>query len=250
LPENPLLPHRKLRELHALMLRTRDFERQKKSTNARDALLAATTMQLLPGDLLSARPEDLTIPQLAPAGKKLKPEDKKPRTDAVLTAAPSLPRLALCAAAAKALQAAGTDGIILAFTHLNATEPGWLPALEWAQSAQLPLLVACTDPTGGLTPTRKPSKTKPSEPILDFSTISRLAARTKLSVLTVDGEDAVAVYRVMQESLLRARLGGGPAVIWAMMSPLNTASRKLPRSAQPITRLETYLTARKISFTR
>jgi pyruvate dehydrogenase E1 component alpha subunit len=109
----------------------------------------------------------------------------------------------------------------------------------------LPLILTCTDPTAGI-PTRAP-KIKPTEPILDFATINRLAARTKLAVLTVDGEDAVAVYRVMQESVLRARNGLGPAVIWAIMSP-TTAKPK--RAQQPIPRLEAYLAARNISFNR
>jgi TPP-dependent pyruvate/acetoin dehydrogenase alpha subunit len=242
LPENPLLPHRKLRELHTLMLRTRDLERKQKSTSAREALLAATTMQLLPGDLLSSRTNDLTAAQLAPTGKKRNPTDKKPRTSGTLPPIANIPsRLALCAAAAKALQAAGTDGLVLSFTQQAAAEPGWLAALEWAQTAMLPLILVCTDPTAGL-PSRS-TKAKPSDPILDFATINRLAARTKLAVLTVDGEDAVAVYRVMQESVLRARNGLGPAVIWAIMSPA-----KPKPSAQPIARLEAYLAARKIPF--
>jgi pyruvate dehydrogenase E1 component alpha subunit len=228
------------------MLRTRELERKQKATTAREALLAATTMQLLPGDILSARTGDLTAAQLAPAGKKLKPTDKKARTIGALAPISNiLARLGLCAAAAKALQAAGTDGVVLSFTHNAAAEPGWLPALEWAQSAQLPLILACTDPTAAL-PTRS-KKINPSEPILDFATLNRLAARTKLAILTVDGEDAVAVYRVMQESVLRARNGGGPAVIWAIMSP---STGKPKRSQQPIPRLEAYLSARKIPFAR
>ena len=244
MPENPLLPHRKLRDLHALMLRTRELERKQKSTTAREALLAATTMQLLPGDILSARTGDLTAAQLAPDGKKLHPTDKKPRTSGTLPPIANIPtRLALCAAAAKALQAAGTDGLVLSFTHQAAAEPGWLPALEWAQSAQLPLVLACADSTGDL---RARSSKKSKEPILDFATINRLAKRTKLAILIVDGEDAVAVYRVMQESVLRARNGGGPAVIWAIMSASTTRPK---RSQQPIPRLEAYLAARNIPFT-
>ncbi len=246
MPENPLLPHRKLRELRTLMLRIRDLERKQKTTTTfREALLAATSMHLLPGDLLSARTDDLTAAQLAPSGK-IRPEEKKPRTSGAFPPVDSIPtRLALAAAAARALQSAGTDGLVLAYTHAGAIEPGWLPSLEWAQKAQLPLLLACADPTSGLAPR---SAKKPTNPTLDYATITRLSARIKLPIVTVDGEDAVAVYRVMQESVIRARMGGGPAVIWAMMSrSIHTA--KLPRSAQPIARLEHYLTARKISFT-
>ena len=106
------------------------------------------------------------------------------------------------------------------------------------------MILACTDPTAGLPTSSK--KTKPADPVLDFATLSRLAARTRLAILTVDGEDAVAVYRVMQESVLRARNGGGPAVIWAIMSPTTV---KPKRSHQPIPRLEAYLSARNIPFT-
>ena len=238
--ENPLLPHRKLRELHALMLRCRDLERKQKSrSSAREALLAATSIHLLPGDLLSASPADLAADHLAP-------QSKKPSMNSSLVVAlPVGARLSLCAAAARGLQA-GTDGVVLAFTQSNTTEPGWQAALEWAQQSQLPLLLVCADASGGT----RARAGKHREPALDFATMSRFAKRVKLPVLTVDGEDAVAVYRVMQESVLRARHGGGPAVLWAVMTPLIAAAPKMPRSRQPITRLETYLAARNIPFGR
>lgn len=239
--ENPLLPHRKLRELHSLMLRCRELERKDKSRNsAREALLAATSIHLLPGDLLSASTADQVSVQLAPEGKKPSKSGSLIATAALST------RLPLCAAAARGLQAAGTDGIVLAFTQAGAAEPGWQAALEWAQQSQLPLLVACSDATGGAAS----RSGKLREPALDFATISKFAKRVKLPVLTVDGEDAVAVYRVMQESVLRARFGGGPAVLWAVMTPLNGAAPKLPRSSQPVARLESYLAARDIPFSR
>jgi hypothetical protein len=62
LPENPLLPHRKLRELHALMLRCRELDRKNKIAlpGAREALLSATAIHLQAGDLLCAQPGDTT----------------------------------------------------------------------------------------------------------------------------------------------------------------------------------------------
>jgi pyruvate dehydrogenase E1 component alpha subunit len=240
LSENPLLPHSKLRELHALMLHCRALERKQKSSgSAREALLAATSIHLLPGDLLSACGGDEVAQQLAPKAKKS-------RAAGSLMDASSLDaRLHLCAAAARGLQAAGADGVVLAFARAGGVEPGWKAALEWAQQSQLPLVLACGDATGGA-PARSGKR---AEPALDFATISRFARRVKLPVLTVDGEDAVAVYRVMQESVLRARLGGGPAVLWAVMTPAG-AARKMPRSSQPIARLEKYMAARKIPLGR
>ena len=237
--ENPLLPHHKLRELHSLMLRCRELERKDKSrSSAREALLAATSIHLLEGDLLSASPKDQTAGHLAHAGKK-------PSENGSLVATTALSeRLPLCAAAARGLQAAGTEGLVLAFAQAGTAEPGWQAALEWAQQSQLPVIVALADATGGV-----PSRTrKRGERALDFGAMSSFAKRVKLPVLTVDGEDAVAVYRVMQESVLRARFGGGPAVLWAVMTPLNAGSPKRPRSSQPVARLESYLAARGISF--
>jgi hypothetical protein len=240
LSENPLLPHRKLQALHTLMLRCRELERKQKARGpAREALLAATSIHLLQGDLLSPSPKDFVAGQLAP-------ETKKPGTSGSLVATPSLSmRLPLCAAAARGFQAAGAEGVVLAFAEAGTGEPGWQTALEWAQQAHLPLLLACADATGG-----RLRSSKHREPALEFSTMSKLAKRLKLPVLTVDGEDAVAVYRVMQESVLRARLDGGPAVIWAVMTPVSASSPKLPRSSQPIIRLEKYLAARNIPFGR
>jgi TPP-dependent pyruvate/acetoin dehydrogenase alpha subunit len=235
LSENPLLPHRKLRELHALMLRCRELERKQKSRSVlREAMLAATSIHLLPGDLLSGGPEDMTAVQLAPAPNK--------QSHHSLVAPASLAeRLPLCAAAARGLQAS-SDGVVLAFLRVGDQEPGWQDALEWAQKSQLPLLLACTDATDG----KEPRSRKRTAAPLTFSSISRLAKRIKLPVLTMDGEDAVAVYRVMQESLIRARFGGGPAVLWGVLTPAVGGSSKLQRSKQPIARLESYLSARKI----
>ena len=236
--ENPLLPHSKLRELHTLMVRCRSLERKQTSRGSvREALLAATSIHLLPGDLLSGDAGDRVIEALAPEGKHQRPAGS-------LIGGESLGgRLPICAAAARGLQAADGDGVVLAFARAGGSERGWMEALEWAQQSQLPLLLACSDATNGAASGSR----KRAEPTIDFSSMSRFAKRQHLPVLTVDGEDAVAVYRVMQESVLRARQGGGPSVLWAVMTPSRSLA-KLPRSSQPIVRLRSYLAARKISL--
>ncbi len=236
--ENPLLPHSKLRELHTLMVRCRSLElRQTSRKSTREALLAATLIHLLPGDLLSGNAGDRVVEKLAPEGKHQQPAGTLVGGDAIGE------RLTVCAAAARGLQAAGSDGVMLAFARAGGPEQGWMAALQWAQQSQLPLLLACSDATNGA-----PSGSrKEAEPAIDFSTMSRFAKRHHLPVLTVDGEDAVAVYRVMQESVLRTRQGGGPSVLWAVMTPGRSLA-KMPRSCQPIARLRSYLAARKISL--
>jgi hypothetical protein len=237
LAENPLLPHAQLRALHALMVRCRALEQRRKpaAATAREALLAATAMHLKPGDLLCAEPGDPTPAHLAP-------EPHQTRLSGELTLPAALAgRLALCAATARGLQgaaAAGENGLVLAYARAGSAEPGWEKALAWAQEAQLPLLLACDDATGG----RNSQKTGGT---LNWASMTQLCRRTKLPAISVDGEDAVALYRVMQECVLRARLGGGPAVIWAVMSP---AQRTLARSQQPVARLRNYMAARGIGL--
>lgn len=220
------------------MVRSRSLDRKHPTNGSpREALLAATTIQLLPGDLLSANPGDAVAGQFAPAAKNKRAEDS-------LVGPPALEsRLTVCAATARGLQAAGSESLVLAFSHAGALEHGWMSALEWAQTARLPLIWVCSDATNGALSTAR----KTGDPAIDFTSMSRFSKRHKLPVLTVDGEDAVAVYRVMQESALRARQGGGPSVIWAVMTPKRSVPT-MPASSLPIARLRRYLAARKIAI--
>jgi pyruvate dehydrogenase E1 component alpha subunit len=220
------------------MVRSRSLDRKQSPTgSAREALLAATLIQLLPGDVVSSAAGDGVVEKLAPEGKN-------PRAGGSMIGTFEFDsRLTLCAATARGLQAAGTDGLILSFARAGSVEHGWMAALEWAQKAQLPVVLACPDGTNGASSTAA----KHAEPVLDFASMSRFAQRNKLPVLTVDGEDAVAVYRVMQESVLRVRQGGGPSVLWAVMTPARSIAT-MPASAQPIARLRKYLAVRKIAL--
>lgn len=232
LPENPLLPNKRLKELLELMRRCHALDRRVLRQPVREALLAATAIHLIPGDILSSEKSDSTAAAIAPAQRDNPlvtwKAVVKPDEDVTL---PKVSRLALCAAMAQGLRASGTGGIVLALTTLSA-EAGWADALAYAQQARVPLLVAVADPTAGRA-SRSPSA-------LSLPSITKVARKLKLPVLPVDGEDAVAVYRVMQECTLRARLGEGPAVIWGILTP----SGKPSRSAQPIARMENYLSVR------
>ncbi len=238
MPENPLLPHAKLRELHKLMLHARGLERKQRSRlGAREALLTATAIHLQPGDLVCGPVADVTAEELAPAAKTT---DKKSKLSGYV--APPLDfRLAAAAALARGLQAVGTDGLVLAYAAAGSSEPGWQQALSWAHQEQIPLIFVCVDATGGKAPRGASTKAAP----LTWAGMVRFAKKLRLPILAVDGEDAVAVYRVMQESVIRARYGGGPAVLWAVITPPGTA---LTRSRQPLARLERYLAVRDIKL--
>jgi pyruvate dehydrogenase E1 component alpha subunit len=226
LADNPLLPQQRLRELYALMDRIRTLDRRSRGTT-REALLAASLIHLSEGDLVSAVSDDVTLPTLAPGS-------------IAGDAAHELPsnlRLPLCAGAARGMQTAGTDRLTVAFAEAGTAEPAWADALRWAHRDRLPLLLIVSD--NGAHATRQKSSRNAAP--LRWPELTRLARGMHLPHFPVDGEDAVAVYRVMQETSARARSGGGPSVIWAMLNP-----ERLPARQQPLRRLAAYMEARGI----
>ncbi|HXS12214.1 MAG TPA: thiamine pyrophosphate-dependent enzyme [Acidobacteriaceae bacterium] len=225
--DNPLLPQDRLRELHALMHRIRATDRRG-SKSAREALLAAALIHLSGGDLVSGRADDATLGAFAP--KSNAGEDAHD--------VPQSLRIPLCAGSARGMQTAGTDRIAVAFTEAGAPETGWVDALRWAHRDRLPFLLIVAD-----NGTRTGKGSSRNAPPLLWPGLTKLAHGLHLPHFPVDGEDAVAVYRVMQETSARARSGGGPSVIWAMLS----AKRLAPRE-QPLKRLDDYMAARGISL--
>ena len=228
--ENPLLPHHKLQELYTLMERARNLERKsKRATYPREAMLAAATIHLAPGDALIPAANDTVAPHLAPA-RKSTIAGAQPFT-------PTAPPLLVAAATARGLQIAGASGLVLAFAEANTAEPGWTEALTWAQAERLPLIVLCADPTG------LSAKQPKRNGLLTSGALHTLSHKLGLPTLIADGEDAVAMFRVMQESALRARTQAGPSVIWAALAAQPEGT---PRSAAPLARLRRYMAARDI----
>jgi pyruvate dehydrogenase E1 component alpha subunit len=228
LADNPLLPQNRLRELYTLMRRVRAADRRR-SKSSREALLAAALIHLSTGDLVSGSADDATLRALAP--KSNAGEDAHD--------VPQSLRIPLCAGSARGMQTAGTDRIAVAFTDAGTPETGWADALRWAHRDRLPFLLIVAD--NGVRARGKASSR--SAPLLAWPELTKLAHGIHLPHFPVDGEDAVAVYRVMQETSARARSGGGPSVIWAMLS----SERPSPRQ-QPLKRLEAYMAARGIGF--
>jgi pyruvate dehydrogenase E1 component alpha subunit len=229
LADNPLLPKDRLRELYALTQRARALERRQQRgasrgasrDPAREALLAAVSIHLQAGDLLSAPAGDRSARELAP----------QPQGHDV----PLSLRLPLCAGAARGMQAAGAKNIVVALAVAGTRETGWADALTWAHNDELPLLTVCYGAPGGRAPAGA----------LTWTDVSRHAQRLRLPLFPVDGEDAVAVYRVMHEASQRARDGLGPSVLWAVLKAPDAAQHR-PPSTQPLGRLRAYLRARGI----
>lgn len=250
--ENPLLPNAELRalldltrqcaKLEAIAGRKSAKQPSKRSVSyqpsSREALLAGSTLQLRPGDLLVCEPGDSIAAALAPT-----PEDGKGATPVIPGDHPA--NLPLSVAMAAALRGSGTDCLVMHYTRAGAPQPGWAEAFAWAQNRLLPWILVCSDDRGSQA--FRPGKPE-KDGALAWDAVHRTAAKLQLPVLTVDGEDAVAVYRVVQESVLRARAGGGPAVLWAMLPSAKDLLVDRPRAARPVSRLERYMKARRIAY--
>jgi TPP-dependent pyruvate/acetoin dehydrogenase alpha subunit len=79
--------------------------------------------------------------------------------------------------------------------------------------------------------------------VLDTEDISSLAQNCGFPGVVVDGDDAVAIYRVATEAIVHARRGSGPTLIECKSWPFTGSEpRKRRASANPILNMESYLT--------
>lgn len=256
--ENPLLPNAQLRALLSLLrqalveeqaVRGRATGRAKQGAatateiTGKEALIAGTLLQLEPGDVFVPEPHDRSSATLLPSSG----ERTADRVSVLQTSSAS-PQVALAAGMAAALQRSGEDRLVFAYVRAGITEPKWAETLAMAEQSKLPLVVACADPSGSETFRREVEARSPENLPLTWTTAQKLALKAKLPILSVDGEDAVAVYRVMQESVLRARSGGGPALLWAMLPRPGAAGKTRSKAELPLARLERYLRTRAIAF--
>jgi hypothetical protein len=198
-----------------------------------EAILGATLMHVEPGDFVSPPPGAPPAALLAAERTAAKTRKKAVPTPPA-TPLPAHQRLATAAGIAHGLKIAGASRLAVFYTDAGAasarTEAGWAEALTYAYRAELPLLFVCADVMDG------PRVSNPKA--ISWPSMSKLAKSLRLPVLTVDGSDAVAVYRVMQESAHRARMGDGSAVIWCAVPRERTAA------TDPIRKMRRYLADR------
>ncbi len=143
------------------------------------------------------------------------------------------------------------DNIAVAYSGDGSTSLGfWHEALNFAGVHDLPILFVCQNNLW-------------AESVnLQFQTkvpdISVKAQAYGFPGITVDGNDVVAVYRVAQEAITRARRGHGPTLIecktyrWYGHSEIDPAKYRDPEEVErwkakdPIANMEKYLTAKKL----
>lgn len=256
LPESPLVPNARLRQIYTLMLQCRALHQRIGSLVAEgrvaaellppageEATLASTAAELRPGDALLCSRRDWLPAMLkgVPLAKitrwLLAGPGSRPRalSDGAyhLEALPSRPDSQL----ASALETAIThkrkkNSLALAYIGSEVSAAAWQQALEPAARRRLPVLFVCR------TSTQQP---QPAD-------LLALAHASQTPHIYVDGGDALAVYRVAQEATGRARRKLGPTLIECRLesSPPSTGAGTSSLESDPFAAMERHLAAKGI----
>jgi TPP-dependent pyruvate/acetoin dehydrogenase alpha subunit len=258
--ENPLIPNARLRQIYLSMMRARTLARvlprRDKATLGLEACLVSPTVDLGPGDVVSDALAGGALDFLrgVPLGQVLQPatssNGRAARTDSGAAAQLDNPAAATervwavigAAAALKALaarkksKAAASSEVQRAGVAVVYVLPGefpaalWQKALTFARAKALPVLFVVL-----------PAETKPSTKTVG---VSAIALRCGVPGIPVDKDDAVAIYRVAQESIGHSRIGGGAALMECVgFAPQGAAGKP----ADPIAGLEQYILQRRVA---
>lgn len=222
----PLISNEQLRKLYVTLLRTRLLrERNRLKTPAplvtRESIVTGTVTHLSDGDAVMPVAGD-RLAALARGHALRRILAQKP-LPGILTAPPTAEaRFAIAAGYALARQ--GTSEITLAFSGPGITSLDALrPALAYAVQHKLGIVFIIETAAAA-----DVSSARHTEPF-------------GLYGIPVDGNDVIAVYRVAQEAIHRARRGVGPTLIDCKPWPLPA---KQDGPADPVRRLEQTLERR------
>ncbi len=245
--ENPLLPHAKLTAMYASMLECRLLDRRAASLSrnrarrpfaGREASLIAVMHNLLPQDWVSVGGSDPVMQLLRGAApQKLWQclRERKPVEDLGNGVLPGVEdvtaRLAMAAGVAVACKT--KEAVVVVYLDAAEARADWTGIFATAARLDLPIIFICQEDTRATTATKKLRDA-------DWKRLGATSKRSGMTVIPVDGQDLIALYRVAQESIGRARMGLGPTVIWGMQWELE------PQHTGPLRELERYLTARRL----
>ena len=130
------------------------------------------------------------------------------RAHVVSTSAPVATQVPHAAGIALAIKLRGDDRVALTCLGEGATSQGeWYEALNWAAIHKLPFICLVQNNAYAI-----------SEPVdreMAVPNVADRAAAFGMPGVVVDGNDVLAVYRVMKEAVDRARAGQGPTLVEA-----------------------------------
>jgi TPP-dependent pyruvate/acetoin dehydrogenase alpha subunit len=272
--ENPLIPHARLRQMYRAMLHARMLEKALPASSrgrgigegavslgiaGLEACLVSSAVSLEAGDLVSDAVGGGVVEFLrgAALGEVLDRGKGKSRRQTVTLDCGAAMRLAGAQTASKrmwsaigaglALKAAGERdkkssatrsdeaaterqlGVVVVYVRPGeAKNAVWRSALQFVADEVLPMLFVVLPPTSAET----------------AGELSRLSQKCGVPGIAVDGADAVAIYRVAQESVVRARMGGGAALLECVPFAVEGAKAK---SVDAIAALERYMLDRGVA---
>ena len=264
--DNPLMPNARLRQMYLAMLMARTVarllprSRSDQDATGLEACLVSPTVDLGPGDLVSdvltggvvdflrgATLASVLQPELATkkrgvhadcgkAARLINPIDIVERVWSALGAAAALRALAPHAKAHTKADAEPRQAGVVVFYVLPDQLPTALlrKALTFAREKALPVLFV-------VLPAPPPKDAKGTT-----SSISSIALRCGVPGMPVDAHDAVAIYRVAQEAIGHARIGGGPALIESMHFVVE-GGKKRGQAHDAISGLEQYILQRRVA---
>lgn len=251
--ENPLLPNKKLRQIYQAMAEARALDehfmklpgRNKSrcrldSIRGQEACRIGTAIDLRPGDLVSdsrprvvmerlagekinslvRRAEELcsTRNWTAAGGRRLLPWIENPGE-----------RLRLAMGAALAFKISGRNNVVVVYVlRGSVSRRDWGRVLSLASKLELPLIFVVLSSIRGEKSAKKIN-------------LSDKARQFGVPGIPVDAGDAMALFRVAQESLGRIRCGDGPVLIECLGFPWRNREDN-----DPLIRLRDSLIARKI----
>ncbi len=237
--ENPLVPHETLRQMYLKMLHARLLTkhlagkaktRLPASVHGQEACRASVAQGLVQGDLVAdSQPGPLMSLMLGAKPSGLL--QKKPVTPPssllpFLDAADD--RLNATLGAAFALKHLGRAGVAVVFVEQDeAGSKLWRRSLTVAAQQELPVLFIA------LAGARHDGRAR----------LTAVAHASGSAGIAVDAADAIAFYRVVQESMIRLRTSGGPVLIEAIAFRPDTKSKTL--SPDPVAVMRQCLIQRK-----
>jgi TPP-dependent pyruvate/acetoin dehydrogenase alpha subunit len=275
--ENPLVPNAKLRQMYLAMAEARVLDERvaglKKgvtrlkgpkgskirgrldSIRGEEACRVSTAIDLRPGDLVSDSQAGVVMDLLAGAkvgsllkrvaelrsGKESRKEIRKKINGAKADGASGrlLPwiddvgeRLRMAMGAALSFKTLGQANVVVAYVrHGEVGKAVWRKVLELAGKLELPVIFVVLPAGRGEKRDR-------------VANLSANTARWGVPGIPVDAGDAVALYRVAQESLGRTRGGDGPVLIECMAYPRGSSRAGSPDD--PLVQMKKFLIGRKV----
>ena len=286
--ENPLIPNAKLRQIYAAMVRARLLgkalakRRRGQGALGLEACLVSTSVDLGQDDFVSDAVMDGTVDFLRGAMFRstlggtvqalrdttlesvLRPDDKARRRGlnadcGAPSRLPAMPaneaRLWTAMGIAFELKAqhahgraetnadaAKRDGVVVVYARPGEGSPAlWRNILAFAAEHLLPVLFVVLR-----TVQRQGANAKATR----SGAMSAVSHRHGVPGMAVDADDAVALYRVAQEAIARARIGGGAALMECVPFLLEGTKRLPQTTADAIEELERYMLSRGVATRR